>query len=216
MSFLTISLSVPGTVLEQLASGLQLNSTHTPGEESKRISHQQLNQFFAQVERRAFRMAVLATGDDDSALDIVQDAMMAHTRNYSRKPKEEWGPLFHRVLQSKIKDWYRHRAVRNRLLGWLHLGDEDCDPIQQYPDPRSRSPEQSTLQTDSMQATLLAIGELPLRQQQCFLLRAWEGYSVKDTASIMACSPGSVKTHYSRALKTLKSTLATWQDDDEH
>ena len=58
---------------------------------------------------------------------------------------------------------------------------------------------------DEIQA---AIAKLPVRQQQAFMLRAWEGFDTHTTAQIMNCTEGSVKTHYHRAIQALRNSLA--------
>jgi RNA polymerase sigma-70 factor (ECF subfamily) len=152
-------------------------------------------------------MAQFATGNRDEALDIVQDAMLALARHYGGRSSDEWGPLFHRILQSRIHDWYRRRHTRHRWLAWLGTVDDDEDPLAALPDPDARRPEEQLANTRAGAALETALGNLPLRQQQAFLLRTWEGLDVAATAAAMGCSQGSVKTHYSRAVHTLRNLL---------
>lgn len=167
-----------------------------------------LEAFLRREERRAFRMAQIATGDPDEALDIVQDAMLAFVRSYSERPAEERGPLFHRVLTNRITDWHRRTNLRRRFRGWLGRDEEPGeDPLEQVPDPAPHGPAQRHEQGETARAIEAALHELPPRQQQAFLLRAWEGLDVAATARAMGCSEGSVKTHYSRAVHALRERL---------
>ncbi len=157
-------------------------------------------------------MAQIATGNRDDALDIVQDAMLALAKNYAGRDAEEWRALFYRILQSKINDFHRKSLVRNRVKGWLGLGkdreeDLEADPIQQVPDPVTGNPLEKLKQASATKEMIAALEQLPVRQQQAFMLRSWEGLSVKETAAAMSCSDGSVKTHYSRAVRTLRDKL---------
>lgn len=192
-------------------------NTFNERDEAKTLDKREaLNQFLASVEKRAFRMAQLATGSQDHALDIVQDAMLSLVKNYSHKGEADWGPLFHKILQSKIRDWYRRSHTRNSVFSWLRAGNAEdendaYDPILQAPDNVSLTPDSSANNEELMSLTLDAIRQLPLRQQQAFLLRAWEGFDVRETANAMGCSQGSVKTHYSRATKALKQILEAYK-----
>ena len=103
-------------------------------------SEAQLNRFFADVEKRALRIAEISVRDRDEALDLVQDAMIKLARNYATKPADEWTPLFYRILQNRIRDWQRRQAVRNRVMVWFGRGndDNDYDPVAAAPDPAPR------------------------------------------------------------------------------
>ena len=169
---------------------------------------QALDRFLAGVERRAFVTARLATRDGEEALDIVQDAMLAMIRHYTGRPEAEWGPLFHSVLQSRIQDWRRRTRVRRRWRVWLTPDeDTDEDPLANLPDRGRTDPALQTSDRRTLAALESALTRLPARQQQAFLLRAWEGLDVAQTARAMDCSEGSVKTHYSRAVQTLRDAL---------
>jgi len=166
--------------------------------------------FLAEIETRAFRMAQLATGNRDDALDIVQDAMMKLVQKYSTHDKASWKPLFYSILESRILDWHRRQQVRNRFRSWLHwdTDDEDAeDALAQHPAETSIIPDFQLQDAQFMQNLELALQALPLRQQQVFLLRIWEGLDINQTAAAMQCSESSVKTHYARALEKLREQL---------
>lgn len=173
-----------------------------------------LNRFFAGVEKRALRIAEISIRDRDEALDLVQDAMIKLARKYADRPDEEWTPLFYRILQNRIRDWQRRLTVRNRVMVFFggSREDEDFDPIQAAPDLAGRSPDQELQSDEAMESLERALGQLPARQREAFMLRTFEGLNVKNTAAAMGCGEGSVKTHYSRAVHSLRDTLGEhWQ-----
>lgn len=166
-----------------------------------------LEQFLKEIEKRAFRMAHIATSNVDDALDIVQDAMMVLASKYAERNADEWPPLFHRILQNKIRDWYRKQKVRDVFHNWFSSDAEETgeDPIQLIEDETIHDPVRKISGEMAINNLERALKTLPNRQQQTFLLRAWEGLDVKQTAEVMGISTGSVKTHYSRALQSLKN-----------
>jgi RNA polymerase sigma-70 factor, ECF subfamily len=168
-----------------------------------------LDRFLASVERRAFRIAHIATGDVDEAMDLVQDSMLKLVKRYGTREEAEWGPLFHTILQSRIRDWYRRTKVRTRWRQWFGQGqdEDDEDPIQAVADQNQMPCDEQLALKQAMAALEQALRALPLRQQQAFLLRAWVELDVCQTARAMGCSEGSVKTHYFRALQTLRTLL---------
>lgn len=169
---------------------------------------QAIERFLRDIERRALRMAELATSNREEALDVVQDAMFGFVRHYGTRSANEWSPLFWRVLDSRINDWHRRMRVRGRWLGWFERGsDDDDDPIAAAPDPGEPGPLARMADGEASKALELALRALPLRQRQAFLLRMWEGLDVAATAAAMRCSEGSVKTHLFRALANLRTYL---------
>ncbi len=169
-----------------------------------------MQNFLSSIEGRAFRIAQIATGNRDDALDIVQDAMMKLVQKYSEHAKEEWKPLFYSILQTRILDWHRRQTVRNRFRSWVHWNSDDDeaeDFLEQQPATDTSAPDVK-LQDNQFGADLnQALSALPLRQQQVFLLRVWEGMDIAETAAAMQCSQSSVKTHHARALEKLREKL---------
>jgi len=174
-----------------------------------------LSDFLASVERRAFKQAVFSVHDEDSALDIVQDSMLRLAEKYADKPAAELPLLFQRILQNAIRDHFRRQKVRStwttQLSNLVMGGDDDADPLEtlEVEDLQNvpSSPADQLEQSQVMAAIEDAVKALPERQREAFMLRYWEELDVSETAKVMGCSEGSVKTHCSRATHALAKVL---------
>ena len=183
----------------------------------KLASQQEISSLLATVERRAFKQAMFAVRDEDAALDIVQDAMLKLTENYSDKPASELPMLFQRILQNTIHDHFRRQKVRSTwttllsALGHRDDKDDDYDPLETLQASTETNipadPAANVEQAQTVRMIEQALSRLPTRQREAFLLRYWEELDVAETAAAMGCSEGSVKTHCSRAVHALAEML---------
>jgi len=173
-------------------------------------STRELEAFLKDVERRAFRIAEIALRNTEDALDVVQESMIQLARAYGSRPAAEWKPLFYRILQNRIHDWQRRRRTRSRVFAWWTGGiaeDDDAPDAVDSTATTDPGPDERLEHSEAMGALEAALRALPARQQQAFVLRTIEGLDVAATAAAMGCSEGSVKTHYFRALQTLRGRL---------
>jgi len=177
-------------------------------------SSQELSDFLREVERRAFKQTVYAVRDDHAAMDIVQDSMLKLASKYPDKPVTEYPMLFQRILQNTMRDFWRRQKVRNiwtTLLSSFSGSAEDGDsrdPLDTMDvDDGAQNPDVQLEGSQTLQTIEKAIEKLPTRQREAFVLRYWEEMSVAETAESMGCSQGSVKTHCSRALRTMAALL---------
>jgi RNA polymerase sigma-70 factor (ECF subfamily) len=126
--------------------------------------------------------------------------------------------LFYTILRSQIMDWKRKQARRSKWLVWFSAGDEDEheDSLAQIATPVDINPATLLANVGDVVLVQQVLAGLPARQQQAFLLRAWEELDIGTTARIMDCSESSVKTHYARALQTLRQHLHQSHSPQEH
>jgi RNA polymerase sigma-70 factor, ECF subfamily len=180
-------------------------------------SRNELSEFLANVERRAYKQARYAVRDEQAALDVVQDAMLKLSEKYGGKPLAELPMLFQRILQNTIRDYYRRYKVRATWTIQLSSmltgkdGGEEADPLETLAPAEGSN--QAMGPPDHLEKSQLIVliedelKKLPPRQREAFLLRYWEEMDVAETAQAMGCSQGSVKTHCSRAAHTLATAL---------
>lgn len=165
------------------------------GMSSARADRGAMDRFLASVEAQAFRLAMAQLRDRDEALDAVQDSMIRLVNKYAHKPEAEWTPLFFRILQNRVRDTQRY--AKRFVDGADYALDRAA----------ADDPEAQRAQQDAIGVLEAAMQTLPTRQREAVMLRVWEGFDVRETARIMGCGEGSVKTHLSRAMQALRSKV---------
>ncbi|MFM7000115.1 MAG: RNA polymerase sigma factor [Limnohabitans sp.] len=179
-------------------------------------SDSELSDFLKNAEKKAFKRAYYHVRDEDAALDILQDSMIKLCTNYADKPVAELPLLFQRILSNTVLDWFRRQKTRNALFSNLSdFGSDDTDGdfdllevnANSSENAGAESAEQWISRIQTLEHIETAVMALPARQREAFLLRYWEELDVAETAAVMGCSEGSVKTHCSRAIQALSKTL---------
>jgi len=176
----------------------------------------ELSDFLRSVEKRAFKRTAYTVRDDDAALDIVQDSMIRLAEKYFDRPPEELPLVFSRILSNATMDWFRRQKTRTALVQNLSdfepPGDDGDFDLLELLGPGDDAPATESAADQVARRQMLAaieaeVAELPARQREAFLLRYWDEFDVAETAMLMGCSEGSVKTHCSRAVHALASAL---------
>src|SRR5882762_7031057 len=203
--------------LNQADFGTICRQQHRPGRGSTLASSSELSAFLKGVERRAFKQAIFAVRDEEAALDIVQDAMLRLAEKYGHRPAAELPLLFHRIVQNAVRDWFRRQKVRSlwtTLLSSLSPGrgeDDDSDPLETLEaadgSNLEEGPAEQLERGQVLEIIEQELARLPARQREAFVMRYWEELDVAETARVMGCSEGSVKTHCSRAAHALAAAL---------
>lgn len=136
------------------------------------------------------RSAYLLCGDRHLADDVVQDTLV--------KVYQHW----RRVRQADSQEAYVRRILLNEVRGrWRRR--ERSVPVAEFADePAVADPSDDVIRRDGLRQALLT---LPLRQRATVVLRYLEGLSERETAAVLGCSTGTVKSQSSRALAGLKS-----------
>lgn len=153
------------------------------------------------AERRAqlIRLAWAVTGDRELAEDVTQIALERLWRRWGSLPHaegERWA-YAQRVLISQVSTWRRRLWTKNEI-------------------PTAAMPREQVSGTgaelDSV-AVLDWLAELPKRQRAVVVLRYLSDLSVADTAKVLDCSPGTVKSQTAKAMAKLRLTHAERTDE---
>jgi RNA polymerase sigma-70 factor (sigma-E family) len=147
-------------------------------------------EFVAARSPSLLRAAWLLTGDAGKAEDLLQTVFARVWRRWSR------------LCQAGDPEAYLRRMLYTTYLTWWQRRWRGEIPTGQLPDHADRiSIADDSATRDAVQR---ALSRLPARQRAVVVLRFFEDRAVTETAAMLGCSIGTVKTQTSRALQTLR------------
>ena len=145
-----------------------------------------------------WRSAWLLTGDAQLAEDLVQTAL---AKSYGR-----WD----RIGDAGGFEAYVRRALFTTYVSWWRRRWNGERPTADLPDTAAATPD---LDLELRRDLLTALAELPRGQRAVVVLRYFEDRTERDTAEVLGCSVGTVKSQAARAMATLRSSSALRQED---
>ncbi|WP_433081744.1 SigE family RNA polymerase sigma factor [Dactylosporangium sp. CA-052675] len=142
------------------------------------------------------RYAVMLTGDPHTAQDLVQETMI-------RAQLKWW-----RIAAADMPERYVKRMITNAYVdlhrgSWLRrvaLRGVEVDTGVPEPDHADGHAERDQM--------WLWLGRLPRQQRAALVLRYYEGLTDGEIAEVMRCPVGTVRSWISRALATLRTSVA--------
>lgn len=173
----------------------------------------EIDDFLNANEKKAYRKINYQIKNEHDSLDIVQEAMIKLVQNYQSKPISEYSSIFNTILHNCLVDFLRKQNLNNKYIKDYGVDSEEDSQYVLFDSEMfnnnfyDKSIEDKIIDRDKMQQIMDAIQNLPTRQSEAFLLRYFDELSIEETAKVMNCSQGSVKTHCSRAIIALKSIL---------
>jgi RNA polymerase sigma-70 factor, ECF subfamily len=162
---------------------------------------------FARHRDRLWAVALRTTGDPEEAADALQDALVAAFRRAdSYRGDAAVTTWLHRIVVNACLDRLRRRKVR--------LADPLPDDVDERADRGSVAtadtldPADVATDHERRAHVMAALETLPPEQRAALVLVDMEGYSVEETAAILDCAPGTVKSRCARGRAKLVPLLA--------
>ena len=145
--------------------------------------------FVVEQRQSLLRTAYLLTGDHGHAEDLVQTALLATYRHWARvSGRGEPTAYVRKALVNTSTSWRRRLSSTEQVIETL--------------------PEQAAAAVpDRDEEMIRALRELPPRMRAVVVLRYFEDRSEAQTAELLGCSVGTVKTQSSRAMSRLRELL---------
>ncbi len=137
-----------------------------------------------------FRLCILLTGRRDEAEDLVQESFVRVASKVEALAEEATWPYLRRIALNLWKNRLRRMVIEARARRRGDFG--------------SSSQASSFEDRDRVWGAVL---RLPPRQRACVVLRYYEDLTERETAAVLRCSVGTVKSQSAKALARLREAL---------
>jgi RNA polymerase sigma-70 factor (ECF subfamily) len=170
-----------------------------------------------QYQGSAIRLAFSLLGNYEDARDVSQEAFVRAYRSLGRfRGACAFSTWLFRIVINACKDARRQRARRPAIVGRVAAHPPDEEPagglFVEVADP-GRDPSEEASDRELARQLSQAIGALPFQQRSALVLHHIHGLAIEETAMVMGCRAGTVKSHLFRAARTLRRRLAPWWSD---
>jgi RNA polymerase sigma-70 factor (sigma-E family) len=165
----------------------------------RRPARDEVERLLAERGEHLMRAAVALTGNRSDGEDLLQAALERLLRHWGRIEGDAEGYL-RRTLYNMAADGWRRRGAWLRKLPLIHAGGRH-GPAADAVDA-----------VDLRDALGRALAQLPPRQRAVLVLRYWEELSQAETAELLGCAEGTVKSAAARGLQRLRELTAPWHD----
>ena len=169
---------------------------------------------FTRYQKRTYRLVQRYISNREDALDLTQDAFIrAYQGLGDFKSQCQFYSWLYRITVNLCIDFLRKKS-RSEVL--LYDSDDSGElPMANIPDPRSDSPAKAVENKELRAHIRKAVRRLPPKQRQIFILRHWDGLSLKDIAATVGRSDGTVKAHLLHAHRNLRKHLRPYLQESD-
>ncbi len=167
---------------------------------------------FIRYQKRVYQLVQRFVSNHEDARDITQDAFIRAYQGLAKfKNQCQFYSWLYRITVNLCIDFLRKQARSEVLI--YESDDEDTLPMASIPDLRSESPSKVVENKELREHIRKAIRKLPPKQRQIFILRHWDGLSLKDIAATVGRSDGTVKAHLFHAHRNLRKHLRPYAQE---
>jgi RNA polymerase sigma-70 factor (sigma-E family) len=160
-----------------------------------------LERFLAEHGERLLHIAIALTGSRADGEDLLQAALERLVPRWRTIAADAAAAYLRRTLYNLAADGWRRRGAWRRALPLLRI--QDAAPAAD-----------AMTEVDLRDALVRLLVQLPPRQRAVIVLRYWEQLTEAETAELLGCSAGTVKSAASRGLQRLRELADSWPDSE--